>query len=119
CACRQSKIHNLALLESDPKAFEKASETALTCISDGFLKPAVLRGLNPWLIEVLEELVWSQRHQLAGLITSAVGNWSPQEVARKVEIEIGRDLQYIRINGTLAGGAIGVFLPAATAGMLA
>ena len=118
-AWRAIKTHILVRLESDPKAVEQACETALACLSDGFLKkPSVQRGLNPWLIEALEELVLSQRHQLAGLITSTVSNWSPQEVARKVESEIGRDLQYIRINGTLVGGAIGLILHAVTTGIL-
>jgi uncharacterized membrane-anchored protein YjiN (DUF445 family) len=118
-AWRAIKAHILVRLDSDPKAVEQACESALACLSDGFLKkPSVQRALDPWLIEALEELVLSQRHRLAGLVTSAVGSWSPQEVARKVEIEIGRDLQYIRINGTLVGGAIGLILHAVTAGVL-
>ncbi len=40
--------------------------------------------------------------------------WDAQEVSRKIEAEIGRDLQYIRINGTLVGGMVGVLLHAAT-----
>jgi uncharacterized membrane-anchored protein YjiN (DUF445 family) len=98
----------LVRVESDPKAVEQVCESALACLRDFLKKPSVQHRLNPWVIEALEELVLSQRHQLAGLIASAVSNWSPQEVARKVEIEIGRDLQYIRINGTLVGGATGL-----------
>jgi uncharacterized membrane-anchored protein YjiN (DUF445 family) len=51
---------------------------------------------------------------LSVLITEVVKSWDADEVSGKIEAEIGRDLQYIRINGTLVGGAVGVLLHAAT-----
>jgi uncharacterized membrane-anchored protein YjiN (DUF445 family) len=53
------------------------------------------------------------RYQLEALVASVAGAWSADEIARRIEIEIGRDLQYIRINGTLVGGAAGPLLHAA------
>ncbi|WP_429293226.1 DUF445 family protein [Paraburkholderia sp. CI3] len=41
-------------------------------------------------------------------------SFDPYAVSRKIEAEIGRDLQYVRINGTLVGGMAGVLLHAAT-----
>ena len=46
------------------------------------------------------------------LITDVVKSWDAEEVSRAVELEIGRDLQYIRINGTLVGGTVGLLLHA-------
>jgi len=43
-----------------------------------------------------------------------VKGWNAGEVSRKIEAEIGRDLQYVRINGTFVGGMVGVLLHAAT-----
>jgi uncharacterized membrane-anchored protein YjiN (DUF445 family) len=54
------------------------------------------------------------RRQLSALITEVVKSWDAQEVSRKIEAEIGRDLQYIRVNGTFVGGLIGVVLHALT-----
>jgi len=58
----------------------------------------------------------SARHggQIAALISQVVGGWDAQEVATKIELEIGRDLQFIRINGALVGGAVGLLLYAGT-----
>jgi uncharacterized membrane-anchored protein YjiN (DUF445 family) len=39
------------------------------------------------------------------------------QISEKVELEIGRDLQFIRINGTLVGGAVGLLLHALGAGV--
>jgi uncharacterized membrane-anchored protein YjiN (DUF445 family) len=109
----------LALLD-DREAAERTCEGLLTGVSDGLLKkPAVQRELNPWLLNALEGLVAGQRHQLSALITSVVRSWSANQVARNVELEIGRDLQYIRINGTLVGGAAGLVLHALVTGLFA
>ena len=43
-------------------------------------------------------------------IRATVQRWDAQEMARLVELHIGSDLQYIRINGTVVGGLIGLVL---------
>ena len=48
------------------------------------------------------------------MIREVVKSWDADEVSRNVELEIGKDLQYIRINGTLIGGAVGLKLHALT-----
>ncbi len=44
------------------------------------------------------------------LISNTVGNWPGRELSRKLELEVGKDLQYIRINGTLVGGLVGLLI---------
>jgi uncharacterized membrane-anchored protein YjiN (DUF445 family) len=39
-----------------------------------------------------------------------VSQWDPNDTSRKIELQIGRDLQFIRINGTLVGGLVGLLL---------
>jgi uncharacterized membrane-anchored protein YjiN (DUF445 family) len=46
------------------------------------------------------------------LISDVVKSWDAGDVSRKLELEIGRDLQFIRINGTLVGGSVGIVLHA-------
>jgi uncharacterized membrane-anchored protein YjiN (DUF445 family) len=77
-------------------------------------EPAIQQKLNAWWLELAHELVVRYRCQLSVLITEVVKSWDADEVSGKIEAEIGRDLQYIRINGTLVGGAVGVLLHAAT-----
>lgn len=43
-------------------------------------------------------------------ISDTVKSWDPRDMSRQIELNIGRDLQFIRINGTLVGGLIGVVL---------
>jgi uncharacterized membrane-anchored protein YjiN (DUF445 family) len=47
---------------------------------------------------------------LTGHIADTVKNWDSREMSEQVELNIGKDLQFIRINGTVVGGMIGVLL---------
>ena len=76
--------------------------------------PAVREALNGWMRAVLTDLVRTRRNEVAGLISGTVRRWDARTVSDKVERAIGRDLQYIRINGTLIGGLVGVLLHAAS-----
>jgi uncharacterized membrane-anchored protein YjiN (DUF445 family) len=53
--------------------------------------------------------------ELTAVITHTVDRWDGKEAARKIELHVGRDLQFIRINGTIVGGLVGVVIHAATA----
>ncbi|MGF6819977.1 uncharacterized membrane-anchored protein YjiN (DUF445 family) [Paraburkholderia atlantica] len=77
-------------------------------------EPAIQRKLDAWWLALARELVVRYRHQFSALVTDVVQSWNADEVSRKIEMEIGRDLQYVRINGTLVGGMVGVLLHAAT-----
>jgi uncharacterized membrane-anchored protein YjiN (DUF445 family) len=48
--------------------------------------------------------------EVEGLISKTVGNWEGKELSDKLELEVGKDLQYIRINGTLVGGIVGLII---------
>ncbi|MCP3710679.1 DUF445 domain-containing protein [Paraburkholderia sp. CNPSo 3274] len=71
---------------------------------------AIQNKLNAWWLEIARMLVLRYRRQLSGLITDVVKGWDAQEVSGKFEAEIGRDLQFIRINGTFVGGLVGVLI---------
>jgi uncharacterized membrane-anchored protein YjiN (DUF445 family) len=76
-------------------------------------EPTRQRRLNAWWLLLANRVIRRYRHQIPALITEVVNSWNAEEVGRKIEAEIGRDLQYIRINGTFVGGAVGVLLHAA------
>jgi uncharacterized membrane-anchored protein YjiN (DUF445 family) len=50
--------------------------------------------------------------ELTAVITHTIDRWDGKEAARKIELHVGRDLQFIRINGTIVGGLVGVLIHA-------
>jgi uncharacterized membrane-anchored protein YjiN (DUF445 family) len=71
---------------------------------------AARERLNRAVEGVLITLLPSAQSQLSDFIAGVVANWDAQTVAEKIELRVGRDLQYVRVNGTLvgflAGGAL-------------
>ncbi|WP_323742446.1 DUF445 domain-containing protein [Nocardioides islandensis] len=52
--------------------------------------------------------------EITAVITSTIERWDGKEAARRIELHVGRDLQFIRINGTIVGGLVGVVIHAAS-----
>jgi len=101
----------LADVASDRSRLSKALSSLLNALGSGLAKDEAMQGkLNQWLQGALETLMLAHRHQISLLITDVVKSWDAREVSAKIELEIGRDLQYIRLNGTLVGGCVGVLL---------
>ncbi|MGF7232844.1 DUF445 domain-containing protein [Arachidicoccus sp.] len=59
-------------------------------------------------------LILKNKATVAAIISNTVGNWKGRELSEKLELEVGKDLQYIRINGTLVGGLVGLLIYAIT-----
>jgi uncharacterized membrane-anchored protein YjiN (DUF445 family) len=71
--------------------------------------------LNVWLRDLASGLVDAHRSEIALLIESTVNAWDAELMSSKIEHEVGADLQFIRINGTLIGGVAGLLIHAITA----
>ena len=52
--------------------------------------------------------------ELTAVITHTIERWDGKEASRRIELHVGRDLQFIRINGTIVGGLVGVLIHAVT-----
>ncbi len=75
----------------------------------GMLRDATARArLNRWLRGVIVRVAESQRHELGGLIADTVERWDARTFTERIESYVGDDLQYVRINGTLIGGLVGL-----------
>jgi len=74
--------------------------------------PKMQASLDGWLVDSAVVLVSENRHAIASLISDTVSGWDAEETTQRVELAIGSDLQYIRINGTLVGGLVGLLLHA-------
>lgn len=51
-------------------------------------------------------------HEVASVISATVNRWDGKETAERIELHVGRDLQFIRINGTVVGGLAGLVIHA-------
>ncbi|MGJ4844303.1 DUF445 domain-containing protein [Leifsonia sp. Le1] len=64
--------------------------------------------VNTWLTDAAVHLVATYRHDIASVITDTVTAWDPSETTEKIELQVGKDLQFIRINGTVVGSLAGL-----------
>jgi uncharacterized membrane-anchored protein YjiN (DUF445 family) len=88
-------------------------QAGLVHLGEGLMSEAAVRdALNAWLRHALTDLVEARRHEVAKLIAETVRRWDARTVSDRIERAIGRDLQYIRVNGTLIGGLVGVLIHA-------
>ncbi|HKX11108.1 MAG TPA: DUF445 domain-containing protein [Stellaceae bacterium] len=69
--------------------------------------PELQRLLNAAIEGVVVGYITPWRTQIADYIAGVVAGWDGRKVADVIELQVGRDLQYVRINGTLVGALIG------------
>ncbi len=73
-------------------------------------KPEMRDKVNGWIEDAAIHVVRNNRDEITALITETVDKWDAEETSRKIEIQVGRDLQFIRLNGTLVGALAGVVI---------
>lgn len=66
--------------------------------------------IDNWVRVTAYKYILKNTHQFGNLISSTVGNWKGKELSEKLELEVGKDLQFIRVNGTLVGGLVGLII---------
>lgn len=86
-----------------------AIERALTAFGEAVLAdPKLVAKVDDFITDVAVFLVARYQADVAELIAHTVQNWDPEVTTRRIELAIGADLQYIRINGTLVGALAGL-----------
>ena len=70
----------------------------------------MMKKIDSWLEEMTRYLMQSYGHEIGSLISHTVERWDPDATSRKIELQVGKDLQYIRINGTVVGGLVGLLI---------
>jgi uncharacterized membrane-anchored protein YjiN (DUF445 family) len=66
--------------------------------------------IDNWVRVTAYKYILKNTHQFGALISSTVGNWEGKELSEKLELEVGKDLQFIRVNGTIVGGFVGLII---------
>jgi len=69
---------------------------------------------NAWLAERTADMTERYKHEVAAFVSEQVKSWDTRHAVRTIELSIGKDLQYIRINGALVGGLLGLAIFTAT-----
>lgn len=66
--------------------------------------------IDGWVRLTAYKYILKNTQNFGELISTTVGNWEGKELSRKLELEVGKDLQFIRINGTIVGGLVGLLI---------
>lgn len=86
-------------------------EAAIASAARSALEDPALSGkLNGWIDQAVLAAVDVSRTEISQLISGTVSAWDAEETSRRIELQIGRDLQFVRINGTIVGGMVGLVL---------
>ena len=88
-------------------------ERGLHAIGQKLASDESLRGaINEHVLSAAAHLAGDLRDGITRHIAQTVKAWNDEQLVRELELSVGRDLQFIRINGTLVGGLIGLVLHA-------
>lgn len=86
---------------------------ALANIGEGLLQDASVReALNVRLRRIAVEVAARHGEDVAQLVSETIRGWDANTIVEKLETSVGRDLQFIRLNGTVIGGLVGLALHA-------
>jgi uncharacterized membrane-anchored protein YjiN (DUF445 family) len=89
----------------------EALERGIAAAGESLLgNEALLHDLDRFVTSVVATVVEEHRHEAAELIARTVSGWDPDVAVRRLELAVGSDLQFIRINGTLVGGLVGLLI---------
>ena len=90
---------------------KKAIEDAVIRFGESILEDPVLAAkIDGWAEDSARYLITNYGHEIATLISDTIDGWDPAATSEKIEEHIGKDLQFIRINGTVVGGLVGLFI---------
>jgi uncharacterized membrane-anchored protein YjiN (DUF445 family) len=66
--------------------------------------------VDTWVENAAGYVVRNYASEITTLISDTIARWDAQETSRKIELQVGRDLQFIRINGTVVGALAGLVI---------
>ena len=97
-------------ITSSNRLFEMLEQSLLTASERLATDERIGEGINRWLRVAILRTVAPRRTEIAAFIRKVVENWDAETLVKRIELQVGRDLQYIRINGTLVGGLVGLII---------
>jgi uncharacterized membrane-anchored protein YjiN (DUF445 family) len=102
-------------LPSDAAAYAPqiatATETAMVGAARWLREdPIVRQRINLWMRYLIRRAIVPRRVEIGAFVTQVVENWDATTLVNRMELQVGKDLQYIRVNGTLVGGLVGLII---------
>jgi uncharacterized membrane-anchored protein YjiN (DUF445 family) len=91
------------------QTFADTLETLLRSIGEWLYSDAGAHGrLNEVAEAVARRVIAPRRQEIGRFVAQVVASWDTRSITEKLELQVGKDLQYIRVNGTLVGGLAGL-----------
>ena len=105
----------LEALEDEGGPLREKASRELVAFGERVAREDALREkLDTWAADLVVWAVGRYGNELTAVITQTIERWDGKEASDKIELHVGRDLQFIRINGTVVGGLVGVVIHAAS-----
>jgi uncharacterized membrane-anchored protein YjiN (DUF445 family) len=105
----------LEALEDPTSSLRTRSEEALVDLGNRLVEDEVFaKRVEGHVSDAAGHVVRRFAPELATVISDTVARWDGDDAAQRIELHVGRDLQFIRINGTVVGGLVGVFIHTVT-----
>jgi uncharacterized membrane-anchored protein YjiN (DUF445 family) len=100
--------HRLVLELSDPRSNARSTiQSGVLALARSMREDTIIRTRIDAIIERLVIQLFQWRSEIGLLIAEVVRNWDARTVSDRLELVLGSDLQYIRINGTIVGALVG------------
>ncbi|MFG3038322.1 DUF445 domain-containing protein [Streptomyces sp. NPDC048330] len=101
----------IAAAEDDRSQLRLRARASLISLGNRLATDTRLQAkVDGWAEDAAAYVVTTYRGEITSLITDTVAGWDATQTSRKIEANIGRDLQFIRINGTVVGALAGLLI---------
>lgn len=110
------KFDMLEKLNDESTSFNQYIKQNIEKMIQTFLEDKEMhQNIDRYAKQYIYKTVLKNSKEIGTIITNTVQKWDGNEMSKKLELEVGKDLQYIRINGTLVGGLVGLLIYTITA----
>ncbi|MDX3849144.1 DUF445 domain-containing protein [Streptomyces sp. AK02-01A] len=101
----------MSAAEDDRSELRLRARASLLSLGNRLATDGRLQGkLEGWIEDAAAYVVSTYRGEITSLISDTVASWDAGDTSKKIEAHIGRDLQFIRINGTVVGALAGLLI---------
>ena len=110
---RSGRRQILAMMDDPESGLYQRGDRYLAEIGDRLVRDVPLQArLDGYIGDAVGFVVKNYGHELASAISHTIDQWDGKDASDRIELHVGRDLQFIRINGTLVGALAGLIIHA-------
>lgn len=105
------KRNTIAALDDPASELRRRVDRSLATLGRRLAtEPELQAKVDDWVMRAAAHIVDHYRGEVADLIAGTVAKWDGKATGERMELQVGRDLQFIRINGTIVGGLAGIVI---------